>query len=67
MYGLEYVIAGVGGLGWLFRLEGRVTTQEKLQEARHVDLKELIESKFDGIDGRLGRIEKAMNGALGHE
>ena len=42
------------------RLEGRVNTEAQKQ----VDLKELINTKLESIDRRLGRIEQAMNGAL---
>lgn len=65
------VVAGVGGLGWLFRLEGKVNTQRELLTQRHHDLKELLESQFDSVSNqissvshRLSRIETALNGQL---
>lgn len=50
----------IGGLVWGLRLEGRVNTADQ----RFLDLKELINSQFSGMDRRLERIERAMNGRL---
>lgn len=50
----------VVGIVWGVRLEGKVN----LQEQRTTDLKELINSRFDSTDGRLKRIENALNGKL---
>jgi hypothetical protein len=57
-------------IGWVVRVSSRVTKVETKQE----DLPTLINTKFDGvgykfdaIDNRLARIERAMNGSLkGH-
>lgn len=51
------------GIVWGVRLEGKVN----LQEQRTTDLKELINTRFDGTDERLKRIERAMNGKLRHD
>ena len=50
----------LGSIIYAIRLEGRVNTEAQKQ----IDLKELINTKLDSIDQRLGRIEQAMNGAL---
>ncbi len=60
---LEAIIGVMGTaflavLGWAIQLSGEV----KVIKAEHDGLKELIESKFDGVNQRLDRIEKAMNG-----
>jgi uncharacterized membrane protein YgaE (UPF0421/DUF939 family) len=60
--------------GWAFVINTKVNVQEATQEIRNTDLKELLEEKFNAVDDkllglsdRLGRIERAMNGALkGH-
>lgn len=51
------------GLTWAIRLEGKVNVQEQ----RVSDLKELINSRFDGTDARLQRIERTLNGSLHHD
>jgi hypothetical protein len=55
-----------GIIAWAFRLEGRVNTQERLQEQKHSDLKEfittLMEVKFSSVNQRLDRIERNGNG-----
>ena len=56
-FGLAYVFAAVI---WGIRLEGRVNVQEQ----RHADLRELISTRFDTVESRLERIEKALNGML---
>ena len=54
-------VSAIGGIGvWALRLESRITAND----VRHVDLKELIEVRFDAVDQRLERIEKALNGAI---
>ena len=53
----------VGIIVWAVRLEGRINTADQ----KHLDLKELIEAKFEGLDNRLERIERALNGALRRE
>lgn len=64
----------LGIFGWAFQLNSRVS----VQETKHDDLKDLINTKMDAlkdniefnynsISARLDRIERAMNGALkGH-
>lgn len=56
---LEYLIgflgtALLGVIGWAFQLSSRVSVLEQ----QHVDLKELINTRFDSVDIRLERIEK---------
>lgn len=49
--------------GWAFSLQNRLIVVETEYEG----LKELINSKFAGVEQRLERIEQAMNGSLrGH-
>lgn len=66
----EAVISGtallVGGLAWLFRLEGKANIARELAESKHDSLKELINEKFEANDKRLARIERALNGYLRH-
>ena len=64
---LEYAIAGVafftqavGVIVWSVRQEGKI----KLQDQKIVDLKELINARFDASDTRLERIERSLNGSL---
>lgn len=52
--------AFAGVFGWIFQLGNRVTTVEVKQE----DLPTLINTKFDSVNQRLDRIERAMNGHL---
>lgn len=54
---LPIVLAGVGGVVWAVRLEGRVNTQDKLfierekqSIERHGDLKDRLERIEAGID-----------------
>lgn len=63
-------MAILGVIGWALNLnsefkelDGRVN----LLDQKHVDLKELINSRFDSTDQRLARIERAMNGSLRHD
>jgi hypothetical protein len=58
-------------IGWAFRttstvsvLDERCNGLEKLLDIKDDDLRELISSRFDAIEGRLDRIERSMNGAL---
>ena len=64
----------VAGFTWILNISSKVNVQERA----HNDLKELINTKLDGIimqvnlrgdmtSQRLARIEKALNGALNHE
>jgi hypothetical protein len=62
----------IGVFGWAFTINSKVNVQgkeieanEKLGVVRQADLKELINEKFDGVNDRLARIERAMNGKLG--
>jgi hypothetical protein len=50
----------LGTLGWAVQLSSEVKIVKTEQEG----LKELIEAKFDEVNRRLDRIERAMNGAL---
>lgn len=50
-------------VGWALHLSTRVSVLETQSEG----LKELLEVKFDEVNRRLGRIERAMNGHLGVE
>lgn len=51
-------------IGWGARLEIKVATTAQ----QHEDLKELINSKFDGMDKRLERIERhVLNGSYGKD
>lgn len=52
-----------GVFGWILHLGDRVTKVEVRQE----DLPTLINSKFDEVNRRLGRIEQGMNGYLRKE
>jgi hypothetical protein len=58
----EAVITGVGllfaGMAYIFRLEQKLAVQDE----RHDGLKDLIESRFDGMDNRLERIEDKIDG-----
>ena len=52
--------AAVAATVWFVRLEGRVNVLDQ----RFLDLKELIEQRFDAIDARLERIERhVLNGS----
>lgn len=62
--------ASLGLAGWVIQLGNRVS----ILEVQKADLKELIETKFDGQDikfnevsRRLARIERGMNGHLREE
>lgn len=62
-----YILFGLANilicLMWGFRMEGRIN----IIDQRHIDLKELIGSRLTDIDGRLGRIERSLNGTLRHD
>jgi hypothetical protein len=51
------ILAGVGALGWLYRLEGRITTEVALREA--------LQQRLDGFEQRiyesLRRIEDRLD------
>lgn len=58
------VVAAVTALGWLFRLEGRITTNERVAVARYEAMKELTaamsvtwQRQIDETKGTLRRIE----------
>jgi hypothetical protein len=55
--------AFLGVLGWAVNLSNRVT----IIETQQMDLRTLIESKFEEVNRRLERIENAMNGKLNHD
>lgn len=48
------------GVIWAVRQEGRINQANQ----RVDDLEKLINVRFDGVDGRLERIERSMNGFL---
>jgi len=50
----------LGVMGWAFQLHSRVGVLEQ----QHLDLKDLINYRFDNTDSRLDRIERSMNGSL---
>jgi hypothetical protein len=50
--------AFIGAIGWIIALGNRVS----VIEAENKGLRELIESRFDSVEGRLDRIERSMNG-----
>lgn len=65
---LDYITGSLGtlllaALGWTFQLNSRVSVLEQ----QHIDLKELINTRFDNSDSRLDRIERGMNGKLPKE
>ena len=61
---IEAIAASIGVLipmaGWVLAIQSKVTAHEVLIVAQ----KELLESKLDGIDQRLERIERYLNGHL---
>lgn len=54
--------AMLGVAAWTFQLGNRVTRIETRQD----DLPTLLDAKFDPINQRLARIERALNGVLKH-
>jgi len=69
---LEAIISVVGAafigcFGWLFINHSNLSARVAVLDQKDTDLNTLINSRFDEVDRRLGRIENAMNGALkGH-
>ena len=53
-------MAFLGIFGWVIQLGNRVS----VVETENKGLRELINTRFDGVDGRLDRIERSMNGHL---
>lgn len=52
---------GVGSLaGWVWSISSKVT----ILETKEPGLKEILDVKFENLDQRLGRIERALNGSL---
>lgn len=49
-------LAGFGALGWALQLSERIT----VVEVEYEGLKALINEKFDGVNGRLDRIEEKL-------
>lgn len=61
---LSLLSAGlIGAAGFIFSISNRVTKVETKQE----DLPTLINTKFEEVNRRLGRIERGMNGHLREE
>lgn len=63
--------AMLGSIGWLFMEVSDAKSKVAVLEQKDSDLKELLsevlDAKLEGVNFRLERIEKAMNGALrGH-
>lgn len=57
----------LGSVGWLFIVQSETKSDIAVLKQRDVDYTTLLESKFDEVNRRLGRIETAMNGHLkGH-
>lgn len=61
--------AFLGIFAWSVQLGNRVSMLEQsprisVLESRHTDLLTLINTKFEDMNRRLDRIERAMNGAL---
>lgn len=65
----------VGVVGWAFgidpkirQVDAKIDAKIALTDQKYIDLKELINTRFDGLekanDQRLGRIERALNGHL---
>lgn len=52
----------IGVLGWAVGIEPRI----QVQETKITDLKELILVQLTGMNHRLDRIERALNGAWKH-
>ena len=70
MFGIA-VPAALGIIVWAFaidpkiqRVDAKVDANAKLHDQRYGDLKELINTRFDSVDDRMGRIERSMNGHL---
>jgi hypothetical protein len=53
----------LGVVAWAFQLGTRVS----VAESKYEDLVILINTKFDEVNRRLGRIERVMNGHLREE
>lgn len=54
---------GIGSLaGWVWSISSKVT----VLETKEPGLKEILDVKFEAVDQRLGRIERALNGYLHH-
>lgn len=60
------VAAVTGGMSWFLSISPRLTRIE----TKHDGLHQLMDARFDAqdkmLDGRLGRIERALNGAWKH-
>ena len=57
---IAFLSQTIGVVVWGVRQEGRINVQEE----RLAALRDLINSRFDDADGRLERIERALNGRL---
>ena len=73
----QQIVAGLmtlalGGLGsWVWSINSKVTvletketTAKALTDVQDGSLRELLKEKFDNIDRRLTRIERALNGRI---
>jgi len=75
---LEAIVSVLGAamlaiFGWAFNLNSKVNVQEQrysdflhLIDTKFDSFETLVESKFEGSNQRLVRIERALNGALHH-
>lgn len=70
-----YILFGIssliGSIVWGLRLEGRVNAaSQKIEDKDEVyntkvnGLRDLINTQFSGVDNRLERIERALNGSI---
>ncbi len=62
---LEAIVASLlafgGAVAYIQKIEGRVTTNEKLTDEKFEALEKLINAKFDSSNRLLERIERAVN------
>jgi F0F1-type ATP synthase delta subunit len=56
------IVAFVGALAFVFRLEGRVITNEKLTEQKFEDLKEFINERFNSQSKQISEVKEIING-----
>ena len=60
MAGFVFLVQTITIVVWGVRQEGRIS----IEAQKIIDLKELINTRFDASDTRLERIEKCLNGRL---
>lgn len=72
---LALIVPTAGSMiGWVYNRHAKTATtlsehdkRLALTEQAFVDLKELINTRFDSLDQRVGRVERSLNGYLRHE